>query len=182
MTSEDSLSNQRFCPQELESSAPGTPGRVEDTEQLCRAGYSPMHGSGEKLPKNSLLKLVDLALGSLSVWRFGGVRGLDIEGLLSICNKNTPDKNDLWKIFSVTAGEVRARVSEDNVCVKFCVIDDTYIDSDRNYHAAHAVIGVCERFGCKEIPSECLASNEQLLRFRDELRLLFLKNVVWSSD
>src|SRR6266699_2200144 len=89
----------RPCSREANHSDPVSPGKIENCEVLCRAGYSIHNKKGN--PHISLIRANELASGQLSVWRISPGSSLEVREVVNILRQRGPEGKLLFCVFVV---------------------------------------------------------------------------------
>lgn len=163
----------RPCLHEATSSDPISPGKIEDIEILCRAGYRMHDNKGN--PRIGLIRSKDLANGELSVWRLDSAASPKLPILLEVLRERGPKNDELLSVFGVSAAQLRG-VLENH---PLCAIDNTDCGPDWPRHPDHCVLAGCEALGFKELTDPY--ENVAFVAVRRALLEIFKKNKIWTA-
>ncbi|MCK1517126.1 hypothetical protein IVB22_32410 [Bradyrhizobium sp. 190] len=162
----------RPCAREKAHVDPVSPGKIDDQETLCRAGYTMHDRNGN--PRISLIRSNELASGELSVWRLKPPRTELVE-ILEVLDARKPNQQELLWIFGVKAKEVRGMLAASPLCA----IDNTDCGPELDRHPAHAVLAGCEKLGFDALlkPDE----DPTFMAVRRGLLELFNRHRIWQA-
>src|SRR5664279_5186828 len=152
---------------------PVSPGKIENCEVLCRAGYSIHNKKGN--PHTSLSRANELASGQLSVWRISPGSSLEVREVVNILRQRGPEGKPLFWVFSVPAERLR-----DLLEGPICAVDDTDCGTDR--HPRHAVLAGCELLSFQNLPPDDLNSDPAFLAPRRALLEVFTRSQIWEAE
>lgn len=173
-------SDEGLCSRERESADPVSPGKVADSERICRGGYRPDNRKADGEPRDNIVREKDLYFGSLSVWRVGGPHEFRVADVVGVLKGVGPKDNELWRIFAPGVKAIRSTAGE-GLRNEFCVVDDT--DCGRNErHPAHAVIALCPTLGFSLRPFDEVKADIDFQELKTILIRLLRSNVVWQAE
>ncbi len=163
----------RPCSREANHNDPVSQGKIENSEVLCRAGYSIHNKKGN--PHISLIRANELASGQLSVWRISPGSSSEVSEVVNILRQRGPEGKPLFWVFGVPAERLRNLLEG-----PICAVDDTDCGTDR--HPRHAVLAGCIMLSFQNLALDDLSSDPAFLALRRALLEVFTRSQIWEAE